>query len=152
MAGNKKKDSGWKPSTDHLKPYQYKKGQSGNPKGRPKDHPNYITTIELRNKVTSILRTPVSINPDTGKHQVDTPDNLITEFKDVLLIEAMKNRGFTNDMLTTFCIATGKDLRKMFTDNTKPEEDDTVIDLSKLSDRELKQIKRIQDKHAIKEE
>lgn len=34
-----------KGSTDHLKPYQWKKGQSGNPSGRPKGAPSLEAAI-----------------------------------------------------------------------------------------------------------
>lgn len=64
---------------EQLKPYQFQKGQSGNPKGKPKG------TLDLKSRIEKILlETSETVDPVTGKVKKTKEQNVDAMIRGVL--------------------------------------------------------------------
>ena len=112
---------------DDIKKFQFKKGQTGNPNGRPKDELREIKTV-----IADLLK--------KEKNNQQLVDGLMT----VVVNKALKGDLKAVDMLLSYTF--GKATQRTEITGAEGEPIEVKHDLSKLNVNELKQLKEITTK------
>lgn len=97
--------------------HQFKKGESGNKKGRPKGLRNFSTDFK------AMLRSKVPMETPTGRKNISTQQATILRLRE----KALKGDGRSLDRLLGLAIQLNGGVSEDFTAEQLPAEDETIL-------------------------